>query len=87
MKLDHCAIGREPWQAKCSVKHTQEGEMTRIETLEKVFGPGKGRTHLRAEEIREGLASFYYDLTAATSPAQLFGLQRMEPPPPGDGLR
>ncbi|MCU1307947.1 MAG: hypothetical protein JWN45_2642 [Acidobacteriaceae bacterium] len=53
--------------------------MTRIDTLEKVFGPGKGRPHLRPEEVREGLASFYYDLTAATSPAQLFGLQQMVP--------
>src|SRR5258706_70843 len=51
--------------------------MTRIETLEKVFGPGKGRAHLGPAEIREGLASFYYDLTAATSPTQLFGLQQM----------
>jgi len=53
--------------------------MTRIETLEKVFGPGKGRARLSREEIREGLASFYYDLTAATSPTQLFGLQQMVP--------
>jgi predicted TIM-barrel fold metal-dependent hydrolase len=53
--------------------------MTRIETLEQVFGPGKGRAHLSPAEIREGLASFYYDLTAATSPAQLFGLQQMVP--------
>jgi hypothetical protein len=53
--------------------------MTRIETLEKVFGPGKGRAHLSPAEIREGLASFYYDLTAATSPAQLFALQQMVP--------
>jgi predicted TIM-barrel fold metal-dependent hydrolase len=53
--------------------------MTRIETLEKVFGPGKGRAHLSPEEICEGLASFYYDLTAATSPAQLFALQQMVP--------
>jgi hypothetical protein len=53
--------------------------MTRIETLEQVFGPGKGRAHLGPEEIREGLASFYYDLTAATSPTQLFGLQQMVP--------
>jgi len=53
--------------------------MTRIETLAKVFGPGKGRAHLRPGEIREGLASFYYDLTAATSATQLFGLQQMVP--------
>jgi len=53
--------------------------MTRIETLEKVFGPGKGRAPLSPAEIREGLASFFYDLTAATSPAQLFALQQMVP--------
>src|SRR5260370_22444587 len=53
--------------------------MTRIETLEKVFGPGKDRLHLSPAEIREGLASFYYDLTAATSPGQLFALQQMVP--------
>src|SRR6266481_2998680 len=53
--------------------------MTRIETLEKVFGPGKDRPRLSPAEIREGLASFYYDLTAATSPAQLFALQQMVP--------
>jgi predicted TIM-barrel fold metal-dependent hydrolase len=53
--------------------------MTRIETLETVFGPGKGRARLSPSEIREGLASFYYDLTAATSPAQLFALQQMVP--------
>jgi predicted TIM-barrel fold metal-dependent hydrolase len=53
--------------------------MTRIETLEQVFGPGKGRPRLSPAEIREGLAAFYYDLTAATSPAQLFALQQMVP--------
>src|SRR5258708_9175053 len=52
---------------------------TRIETLERVFGPGKGRAHLSAAEIRESLASFYYDLTAAACPAQLFALQQMVP--------
>src|SRR5258705_11637927 len=53
--------------------------MTRIETLEQVFGPGKGRPRLSPDQIREGLASFYYDLTAATSPAQLFALRQMVP--------
>jgi hypothetical protein len=53
--------------------------MTRIKTLETVFGAGKGRARLNAAEIGEGLASFYYDLTAATSPAQLFALQQMVP--------
>jgi 6-methylsalicylate decarboxylase len=53
--------------------------MKRIEILEKVFGTGKGRAHLGPGEIREGLASFYYDLTAATSRGQLFALQQMVP--------
>jgi 6-methylsalicylate decarboxylase len=53
--------------------------ITRIETLEKVFGPGRGRAPLSPAEIREGLASFYYDLTAATSHAQIFALQQMVP--------
>jgi len=53
--------------------------MTRIETLAKVFGLGKGRALLSPENIREALASFYYDLTAATSPAQLFALRQMVP--------
>ncbi len=53
--------------------------MTRIETLAKVFGLGKGRALLSPENIREALASFYSDLTAATSPAQLFALQQMVP--------
>jgi predicted TIM-barrel fold metal-dependent hydrolase len=53
--------------------------MTRIETLEQLFGPGKGRARLSPAEIREGLATFYSDLTAATSPAQLFALQQMVP--------
>jgi len=53
--------------------------ITRIETLAKVFGLGKGRALLSPENIREALASFYYDLTAATSPAQLFALQQMVP--------
>ncbi|MCU1310956.1 MAG: hypothetical protein JWO20_2081 [Candidatus Angelobacter sp.] len=53
--------------------------ITRVETLAKVFGPGKGNAQLSPGEIREGLASFYYDLTAATSPAQLFALQQMVP--------
>jgi 6-methylsalicylate decarboxylase len=53
--------------------------MSRIETLETVFVPGNGRARLRPEEIREGLASFHYDLTAATSPTQLFALQQMAP--------
>jgi predicted TIM-barrel fold metal-dependent hydrolase len=53
--------------------------MKRIEILEKVFGAGKGRAPLGPGVIREGLASFYYDLTAATSRGQLFALQQMVP--------
>jgi hypothetical protein len=53
--------------------------MTRIETLEKAFGPSKGRARLSLAEICEGLASFYYHLTAATSLAQLFALRHMVP--------
>jgi 6-methylsalicylate decarboxylase len=53
--------------------------MARIETLAKVFGLGKGRAPVIPGDIRGGLASFYYDLTAATSPAQLFALQQMVP--------
>src|SRR5260370_21640932 len=53
--------------------------MTRIETLEKVFGPGGGRAQLRPTEIRDGLDSFYYDLTTATSPSQLFRLHQIMP--------
>jgi predicted TIM-barrel fold metal-dependent hydrolase len=52
---------------------------TRLETLAQVFGSGEGRARLTPTEIRDGLASFYYDLTAATSPAQLFALQQMVP--------
>lgn len=32
---------------------------------------GPGRLKLSSEELREGIASFYYDLTAAASEAQL----------------
>jgi 6-methylsalicylate decarboxylase len=39
--------------------------------LEHAFGVGPGRLELSPEEVREGIASFYYDLTAATSEALL----------------
>ena len=45
--------------------------VNRIQILETHFGPGRDRAPLTAEEIREGLASFYYDLTGSTSTAQL----------------
>src|SRR6202158_873888 len=45
--------------------------VTRIQMLEHAFGVGPGRLELSPEEVREGIASFHYDLTAATSEAQL----------------
>src|SRR2546427_31335 len=41
--------------------------VTRIQTLELTFGPGLDRPPLPAEEIKEGFASFSYDLPAGTS--------------------
>ena len=45
--------------------------VNRIQVLEHAFGLGAGRLELSPEEVRDGIASFYYDLTAATSAAQL----------------
>ena len=53
--------------------------VTRLQTLAQVFGSGEGRAQLSEDEIREGLASFYYDLTAATSSAQLHAIQQLVP--------
>lgn len=52
---------------------------TRIGILEPHFGAGEGRRTLSAEEIQAGLASFHYDLTAATSAAQLDAIRRLVP--------
>ena len=52
---------------------------TRIQTLEHTFGVGPGRLELSAEAVREGFASFYYDLTAATSAAQLGAILELVP--------
>jgi predicted TIM-barrel fold metal-dependent hydrolase len=51
----------------------------RIGTLEHTFGVGPGRIELSPEEVRAGAASFYYDLTAATSKPQLAGLLDLVP--------
>ena len=40
---------------------------------------GLGRLELSSEEVREGIASFYYDLTAATSEAQLGAILKLVP--------
>ena len=53
--------------------------VTRLQTLELTFGPGPNRTPLTAEEVKEGFASFYYDLTAGTSRAQLGAIRELVP--------
>jgi predicted TIM-barrel fold metal-dependent hydrolase len=50
----------------------------RFQHLEVHFGAGP-RPTVSAEEIRAALASFYYDLTAATTPAQLLSLLDLVP--------
>jgi predicted TIM-barrel fold metal-dependent hydrolase len=50
-----------------------------IQVLEHAFGMGPGRLKLSPEELREGIASFYYDLTAATSEAQLGAILKLVP--------
>src|SRR5258707_1521952 len=53
--------------------------VNRIQVLEHTFGVGTGRLELSPEEVREGIASFYYDLTAATSEAQLGAILKLVP--------
>src|SRR5260370_1071435 len=53
--------------------------VTRIQTLEHAFGVAPGRLELSPAEVREGIASFYYDLTAATSEAQLGAILKLVP--------
>jgi predicted TIM-barrel fold metal-dependent hydrolase len=53
--------------------------VTRIQTLELTFGPGPNRRPLTAEQVKEGFASFYYDLTAGTSRAQLGAIRELVP--------
>jgi 6-methylsalicylate decarboxylase len=53
--------------------------VNRIQTLEHTFGVGPGRLELSSEEVRAGIASFYYDLTAATSEAQLGAILKLVP--------
>ncbi|AMJ66029.1 amidohydrolase family protein [Hymenobacter sp. PAMC 26628] len=54
--------------------------LTRLQTLTQAFGTGEGQVPLTPEQLRAGFASFYYDLTAATSPAQLYALAQLVPP-------
>jgi predicted TIM-barrel fold metal-dependent hydrolase len=53
--------------------------VNRIQMLEHAFGVGSGRLELSPEEVREGIGSFYYDLTAATSEAQLGAILKLVP--------
>jgi predicted TIM-barrel fold metal-dependent hydrolase len=53
--------------------------VNRIQMLEHAFGVGPGRLELSPEEVREGIESFYYDLTAATSEAQLGAILKLVP--------
>jgi predicted TIM-barrel fold metal-dependent hydrolase len=50
----------------------------RFQQLEVHFGASE-RATVSAQEIRQILGSFYYDLTAATTPAQLLGLLDLVP--------
>src|ERR1700704_4393367 len=43
------------------------------------LGVGPGRLERSPKEVREGIASFYYDLTAATSDAQLDAILKLVP--------
>lgn len=51
----------------------------RLSWLQSQYGAGPGRRTLSKEEVMDGLRSFYYDLTAATTPAQLDGLLHLVP--------
>jgi 6-methylsalicylate decarboxylase len=51
----------------------------RLATIEHDFGLGPGRLALSYEDVMEGVASFYYDLTAATSDAQLSAMLKVVP--------
>jgi 6-methylsalicylate decarboxylase len=51
----------------------------RIQTLEGAYGAGEGRRKLSAKKVQAGFASFYFDLTAATSSAQLGALLDLVP--------
>jgi len=51
----------------------------RFQVLETFWGAGKNREAIPAEEVRDVLASFYYDLTASTTSTQLLGLLELVP--------
>ncbi len=53
--------------------------VNRLQTLEHTFGVEPGSLELSSDEVREGVASFHYDLTAATSEVQLGALLKLVP--------
>jgi len=52
---------------------------SRISLLAPVFGAGPDRPRLTAEEVLEGLSSFYFDLTASTASTPLAAMHRFVP--------
>jgi 6-methylsalicylate decarboxylase len=44
-----------------------------------LFGAGPNRPMLTAEEVLEGLSSFYFDLTASTAATSLASMRRFVP--------
>ncbi|TAI67026.1 amidohydrolase family protein [Bradyrhizobium sp. Leo170] len=52
---------------------------SRIQILEHTFGVGPGLLELSPQDVKDGLASFYYDLTGATSEAQLLAILKLVP--------
>jgi 6-methylsalicylate decarboxylase len=52
---------------------------SRISLLEPLFGAGPNRPVLTAEEVLEGLSSFYFDLTASTATTSLASMRRFVP--------
>src|ERR1700738_2903373 len=53
--------------------------VNRIQMLEHAFGVGPGRLELSPEEVREDIASFYYDLAARTAERQLGAILKLVP--------
>jgi len=53
---------------------------SRISVLEPIFGAGPNRPVQTAEQVLEGLGTFYFDLTASTAAAVLDALRHLVPP-------
>ena len=53
--------------------------LRRFQMLETFWGAGKHRETISAEDVKEVLGSFYYDLTGSTTNTQLVGLLELVP--------